>query len=110
MSGSPNPVSYRCKLSAQQNEEQKMAIYYKSRLKIAATEVTWRLPSSPIVEKNMCNFYVVVVAVVVVVVVAVDVDDADDDADDEADDDVDADEGGGEEGEEGGEGHAQRKN
>ena len=24
----------------------------------------WRLPSSPIVEKNMCIFYVVVVAVV----------------------------------------------
>ena len=50
---------------------------------MSATEGTWRLPSSPIVEKNICIFYVVVVAVVVVVVVAVGVDDADDDADDE---------------------------
>ena len=60
-----------------------MAIYYKSQLKIAASAVTWRLPSSPIVRKNMCIFSVVVVAVVVVVVVAPDDDDVDDDADDE---------------------------
>ena len=58
------------------NEEQKMAIYYKSLFKIAAPEGYWRLPSSPITKKHMCIFYVVVVAVVVVVVVAVD--DADD--------------------------------
>ena len=47
---------------------------------MAATEGAWRLPSSPIVRKNMCIFYVVVVAVVVVVVVAVDI--AEDDEED----------------------------
>ena len=45
----------------------------KTRTKFAGSEATWRLPSSPIVKKNLCMFYVVVVAVVVVVVVAVDV-------------------------------------
>ena len=80
-----------------------MAINYKSRTKIGDSEPYWRLPSSPLVEKNMCIFYVVVVAVVVVVVVAVDIveDDAEDDAEDD-DDDVDDDEGG-----DGG--HAQRR-
>ena len=38
----------------------------------AASEAYWRLPSSPIVKKDMCVFHVVVVAVVVVIV---DVDD-----------------------------------
>ena len=36
------------------NEEQKMAIYYKSRTKIGDSLRTWRLLTSPIVEKNMC--------------------------------------------------------
>ena len=72
----------------------------------AATQAHWRLLTSPIVEKNMCIFLVVVVAVVVVVVVAVDIleDDAEDmsendaedmsENDDDVDDDVDDDEGG----------------
>ena len=34
------------------NEEQKMAVYYKSRMKIAAPEQYWRLPSLPIVRKK----------------------------------------------------------
>ena len=61
----------------------------KTREIIAASEGTWGLPSSPIVEKNMCIFYVVVVAVVVVAVVAVDI--VEDDDDDVYDDDVDDD-------------------
>ena len=43
------------------------------------SEGHWRLPSSPIVEKNMCIFSVVVVAVV----------GHHDDIDDDVDDDVD---------------------
>ena len=35
-----------------------MTIYYKSRMKIAAPERHWRLPSSPIVEKNMWFSYI----------------------------------------------------
>ena len=60
----------------------------KTRERIAATERHWRLPSSPIVEKNMCIFYVVVVAVVVVVVVAVDMSEnnAEDMSEDDAED------------------------
>ena len=54
----------------------------------------WATLAAPVVansEKNMCIFYVVVVAVVVVLVVAVDIveDDAEDDAEDDDDDDVD---------------------
>ncbi len=45
----------------------------KTRTKLAASDQYWRLLTSPIVEKNMCIFLVVVVAVVVVVVVAVDI-------------------------------------
>ena len=65
------------------------ALFQKTRTKLAASEQHWRLLTSPIVEKNMCIFYVVVVAVVVLVVVAVDVveDDAEDDDDDDVDDD-----------------------
>ena len=69
-----------------------MGTYNKSRLNIAATEGTWRLPSSPILDKywkHMCILYVVVVAVVVVVVVAVDDDDVDDADDDDVVGDVD---------------------
>ena len=73
----------------------------KTAARIADTEGPWRLPSSPIVEKNMCMFYVAVVAVDIVE------DDAEDDAEDDDDDDVDDDEEGW--GEEGEEGHAQRK-
>ena len=53
----------------------------KTRTKLAASLPHWRLLTSPIVEKNICIFLVVVVAVVVVVVVAVDIveDDAEDD-------------------------------
>ena len=85
-------------------------LFQKTRTKLAATEANWRLLASPIVEKNMCIFLVVVVAVVVVVVVAEDIvediaedmsendaedmsendDDVDDDVDD-VDDDVDDD-------------------
>ena len=67
-------------------------LFQTTRTKLAATDPYWRLLTSPIVEKNMCVFYVVVVAVVVVVVVAVDIveDDAEDD-DDDVDDDVDDD-------------------
>ena len=56
-------------------------LFQKTRTKLAATVAYWRLLTSPIVEKNMCIFLVVVVAVVVVVVVAVDIveDDAEDD-------------------------------
>ena len=59
---------------------------YKTAGQLAASEQYWRLPSSPIVEKNMCIFLVVVVAVVVVVVVAVDIveDIAEDDDEDGA--------------------------
>ena len=35
-------------------------LFQKTRTKLAATEGTWRLASSPIAEKNMCIFYVVV--------------------------------------------------
>ena len=67
-------------------------LFQKTRTKLSESVPYWRLLTSPIVEKNMCIFYVVVVAVVVVVVVAVDIveDDAEDD-DDDADDDVDDD-------------------
>ena len=56
-------------------------LFQKTRTKLAASGEDWRLLTSPIVEKNMCIFLVVVVAVVVVVVVAVDIveDDAEDD-------------------------------
>ena len=56
-------------------------LFQKTRTKLAASDPNWRLLTSPIVEKNMCIFLVVVVAVVVVVVVAVDIveDDAEDD-------------------------------
>ena len=54
--------------------------FKKTAARIAASEANWRLQPSPIVEKNMCIFYVVVVAVVVVVVVAVDI--AEDDTED----------------------------
>ena len=77
--------------------ENEDTFFKKTRTKLAATERHWRLPSSPIAEKNMCIFYVVVVAVVVMVVVAVDVaeDDAEDDDDDvDVDDDVDDEEEG----------------
>ena len=86
------------------------ALFQKTtRTKLAASVADWRLLTSPIVEKSMCIFYVVVVAVVVVVVVVVDIleDDAEDDAEDDDDDDVDVDDdvddvdegrGGGEEG------------
>ena len=63
-----------------------MEMCYKTRVNNSASEGDWRLPSSPIVGKNMCIFYVAVVAVVVVVVVAVDIvedvpaDDAEEDA------------------------------
>ena len=68
-------------------------LFQKTRTKLAASFIHWRLLTSPIVEKNICIFLVVVVAVVVVVVVAVDIveDDAEDDAED---DDVDDDEEG----------------
>ena len=43
-----------------ENEEQKMAVYYKTRTKIGDTERHWRLPSPPIVgEKHvvsLCKF------------------------------------------------------
>ena len=35
-----------------------MAVYYNTRIKIAASEAPWRLPSPPIVEKNMWFPYV----------------------------------------------------
>ena len=38
------------------NEEQKMAVYYKSHMKIAATERYWRPPSSSIVEQKHVVF------------------------------------------------------
>ena len=93
MHGSPNSSFYRCKFPA----IRKKTLFQKVRTKHVASERDWRLPSSPIVGKNMCIVYVVVVAVVVVGVVAVDIkeddaedDDEDDDADDEdGDDDVD---------------------
>ena len=46
----------------------------KTREIRAASERGWRLPPSPIVDNDMCVFYVVVVAVVVVVVAVDDVD------------------------------------
>ena len=60
--------------------------FKKTRTKLAATGEDWRLLTSPIVEKNMCIFLVVVVAVVVVVVVAEDIveDIAEDDDEDGA--------------------------
>ena len=67
---------------------------YKSRMKMRASDPSWRLPSSPIVEKNMCIFYVVVVAVDIFEGDAEDMsenDDDDDDVDDVDDDDVDDD-------------------
>ena len=48
-------------------------LFQTTRTKLAASERYWRLLTSPIVEKNMCIFLVVVVAVVVVVVVAEDI-------------------------------------
>ena len=61
-------------------------LFQKTRTKLAASGKDWRLLTSPIVEKNMCIFLVVVVAVVVVVVVAVDI--VEDDAEDVPEDDV----------------------
>ena len=63
-------------------------LFQKTRTKLTATEAYWRLLTSPIVEKNMCIFLVVVVAVVVVVVVAVDIleDDAEDMSENDAED------------------------
>ena len=67
-------------------------LFQKVRTKLAVSEHYWRLPSSPIVKKNMCVFYVVVVAVVVVVVVAVDMSENDaEDMSENDDDDVDVD-------------------
>ena len=37
-------------------------LFQKTRTKLAASADPWRLLTSPIVEKNMCIFYVVVVA------------------------------------------------
>ena len=61
-------------------------LFQKTRTKLAASDPHWRLLTSPIVEKNMCIFLVVVVAVVVVVVVAEDIveDIAEDDDEDGA--------------------------
>ena len=61
-------------------------LFQTTRTKLAASVPHWRLLTSPIVEKSMCIFYVVVVAVVVVVVVAVDI--VEDDAEDVPEDDV----------------------
>ena len=89
----------------------------KTREIIAASEQPSWLPSPPIVDKNMCIIYVVVVAADMSENDAEDMsqDDAEDDAeslhvdDDDVDVDVDDDdEEGGEEGG-GGEGHAERK-
>ena len=90
--GSPNPLFYRCIVF---HYEKQYTRFQTTRTKLAAYEREWRLLTSPIVEKNMCMFYVVVFAVVVVVVAAVDVveDDAEDDDDDV--DDVDEGRGGG---------------
>ncbi len=72
-----NPLFYRCIIFITKNN----TLFETTRTKLAATEAYWRLLTSPIVEKHICIFLVVVVAVVVVVVVAVDIveDDAEDD-------------------------------
>ena len=88
--GSPNPLFYRCIFFITKNT----TLFQTTRTKLAASERYWRLLTSPIVEKNMCIFYVVVVAVVVVVVVAVDIvediaeDMSENDAEDMSEDDV----------------------
>ena len=81
--GSPNPLFYRCKFFSLRKT---IHFFKTTRTKLAATDPYWRLLTSPIVEKNMCIFLVVVVAVVVVVVVAVDIveDIAEDDDEDGA--------------------------
>ena len=61
----------------------KQYIFQTTRTKLAASVAHWRLLTSPIVEKNMCIFLVVVVAVDIV----------EDDDDDDVDD-VDDEEGG----------------
>ena len=63
-------------------------LFQKTRTKLAATDPNWRLLTSPIVEKNMCIFLVVVIAVVDVVVVAVHIleDDAEDMSENDAED------------------------
>ena len=50
---SPNPLFYRCKCSWRL---QTTLLFYKNREGRAATEPTWRLPSSPIVRKNQKDF------------------------------------------------------
>ena len=53
--GSPNPLFYRCKFSPRLLL---ILLFRKTAARIAASEATWRLPSSPIVEKNMWFSYV----------------------------------------------------
>ena len=51
--GSPNPLFYRCKFS---RRLQTIHLFRKTRTKLAATEATWRLLTSPIVEKKHVRF------------------------------------------------------
>ena len=51
--GSPNPLFYRCKFS---RRLQIRLLFRKTAARIADTERYWGIPSSPIVEKNMCIF------------------------------------------------------
>ena len=97
--------------------ENKDYFFKSSRNTPASEQVSW-LPSPPIVEKNMCIIYVVVVAADMSENDAEDMsedddddvdDDVDVDVDDDVDVDVDVDDDDEEGGEEGGEGHAQRK-
>ena len=53
--GSPNPYIYRCKFSPRL---QIRLLFRKTAARIAATGATWRLPSSPIVEKKLWIPYV----------------------------------------------------
>ena len=59
----PNPLFYRCKFLASLFSRHKILKPLFLRQKKSAYQGYWRLPSPPIVEKNMCIFYVVVVAV-----------------------------------------------
>ena len=86
------------------NRDLKFDTSGKPAVKIADTERHWRLPSPPIVGKNMCIFYVVVVAED-----DAEDDDDDDDDDDDVDDDVDDDDDDDEGEEEEGEGHTTQK-
>ena len=88
--GSPNPLFYRCIFFITKNN----TLFRKTRTKLAASEGYWRLLTSPIVEKNMCIFLVVVVAVDILEDHAEDmsenddVEDVDVDVDDDVDDDI----------------------